>query len=73
MVETHLKINFTLPSSSFFRCLALERQRKAKTRYHLVQLSIMARWDQFKISGYQLWLWLLHSRIGSFIKMLEMS
>jgi len=55
---------FVHMSRACFRCLNDERIRSTSGRFSYTLAVIRARWDQFKISIYQLFLYLYFSRIG---------
>jgi len=55
---------FVHMSRACFRCLNEEKIRTANGRFAYYMAVIRARWDQFKISIYQLFLYLYFTRIG---------
>jgi len=55
---------FVQMSRACFRCLNEERIKNTHGRFSYTMAVIRARWDQFKISIYQLFLYLYFSRIG---------
>jgi len=64
---------FVNMSRACFRCLNEERIKHANGRFAYTMAVIRARWDQFKISVYQLFLYLYFSRIGIFSRRLMLT
>ena len=59
---------FVQMSRSCYRCLNDERLRVCNTFWCRNMAKMVATWDQFKISMYQIFLWLWWSPAGRFIR-----
>ena len=59
---------FIQMSRSCFRCLNDERLRLCNGFWCRKRTEFTAAWDQFKISIYQIFLWLWWSRVGYYVR-----
>lgn len=60
----HSMGSFIQMSRACFRCLNRRRYRQCDTALCRLRVSLASRWDQVKLSFYQVFLWLWWSRVG---------